>query len=227
LALRNGYNDPRNARGLSGGTGRAAAGSARERVIKPSQRGVTLVCEVVQQLNLAKLLDMIPPTVHPMVVHFPIALLFTGALFDAIGLFAKLDSAADAGFALETLGLISLAVAAAAGSIAEHAATLGDPAVRSLLRAHKRDASLTAVIFGAVWLLRVLMAWRRRRVAGVGASYLHLAGVILGLVVLTVTSSLGGSLVYDHGVGVATSSAGTRAVIAGQPYVRTAPPAER
>ena len=152
------------------------------------------------------MLHLIPPTIHPMLVHFPIALLFTAALFDAIGVLGHLDSAASAGFALETLGLISLVAAAAAGSIAQHAANLSGPGVRSLLQAHKRDATLTGLVFGAVWLLRAFVAWRRRRLAGVGASYLHLAGVLLGLAVLTMTSRLGGSLVYDHGVGVAGAS---------------------
>ncbi len=135
-----------------------------------------------------------------MVVHFPIALMFTAALIDLIGLAGKLRQAMMTGFLLETLGLVSLAAAAGAGWISEHAVVIKSPAVLALLAAHRRDAILTCLVFGGVWLYRVA----RHREIGIGASWLHFAGMLAGLALLSVTASLGGSLVYEHGVGVAT-----------------------
>jgi uncharacterized membrane protein len=137
-----------------------------------------------------------------MVVHFPIALMFTAALADLVGIATKRAQAAVMGFALETLGLVSLAAAAAAGWISEHAVALADPRVRALLSAHKRDAVLASLVFATVWLYRAAR-WRR---FGAGASWLALAGMAAGLALLTVTASLGGSLVYEHGVGVAAAA---------------------
>lgn len=149
---------------------------------------------------VALLIRLFPPTIHPMVVHFPIALMFTATLVDLVGLGLKRAEIATMGFALETLGLVSLAAAAAAGWISEHAVVITNPAVRALLSAHKRDAVLTSLVFGVVWLFR---AARHRRF-GLGASWLALAGMVAGLALLSITSSLGGSLVYEHGVGVAS-----------------------
>jgi uncharacterized membrane protein len=134
-----------------------------------------------------------------MVVHFPIALMFTAALADLVGLVGKQAQILVMGFVLETLGLVSLAAAGAAGWIAERAVVLTDPRVRALLAAHKRDAVLASFVFGVVWLYRAA----RHRSFGVGASWLHMAGMVVALALLTITASLGGALVYEHGVGVA------------------------
>jgi uncharacterized membrane protein len=136
-----------------------------------------------------------------MVVHFPIALMFTATLIDFVGLLARHKQALIMGFVLETLGLVSLAAAAGAGWISEHSVHITSPAVLTLLAAHRRDAILTSLMFGLVWLYRVA----RHRLPGVGASWVHFTGMLLGLGLLTATASLGGALVYQHGVGVAAA----------------------
>lgn len=153
---------------------------------------------------LATLVRILPPTIHPMIVHFPIALMFTAALFDAVGLFAKRETATQAGFALLTLGLLSLGAAGVAGWVSEHAVHLQDPAVRRLLEAHKRDAVLTTLIFGGVWLDRFL----RGRHEGFRPRWFHLVAAAAGLAMLATTGALGGALVYEHGVGVAAAAVG-------------------
>jgi len=89
-----------------------------------------------------------------MVVHFPIALLFTAFLLD-VWAYRRQHLAGDVvGVTVLTLGLVSLGVALAAGEVAQHE-VLVTATTAPLLAAHKRDAIVTALLvlvrrFGAI-----------------------------------------------------------------------------
>ena len=130
---------------------------------------------------------------HPMVVHFPIALLVLGL---AGGLWSETSSApAWLRPALPwTLwgGTAFLWLALALGLLAEHAAP-HVPAAWKVLAAHKQQAWITAFAFSALCLARV---WAKER----GRRWI-LAAWALALASLVFTAHLGAQLVYVFGLG--------------------------
>ncbi len=154
---------------------------------------------------------MIPPTVHPMLVHFPIALLFTAFLLDAIAVWRRDRFFERAGLVLLWLTLIAVFFAILAGLYAA-GHLLVTPSVRPLLRAHRRDGIITGLVIAAIVALRMRAhrAWTKSgdlSAAGPGDTlkpwYYASAAYILGLIMISTTGILGGSMVYDHGLGVA------------------------
>lgn len=141
---------------------------------------------------------------HPMLVHFPIALLMTSVLFDAVGAWLTRESLREAALWGLVLGLLAGVAAFAAGDMAAEAAErAGVP--ESLIETHEHLAGATLGVFGALLAWRLLL--RNRFSPRTQIAYLMVA--IVGLGLLSATGHYGGSLVYEHGVGVNAAAAGT------------------
>jgi uncharacterized membrane protein len=84
-----------------------------------------------------------------MLVHFPIALLFTSVLFDAAGAWFKRDSFRDGALWLLILGLLGGVAAAIAGEKAGIA--------ESMIETHETLAFVTLGIFGVLLFGRLVM----------------------------------------------------------------------
>ena len=160
-----------------------------------------------------------PPTIHPMIVHFPIVLLYLTFLADVAAHLS--DRPRDRffermGFLTLSLSLASIAAAGAAGLISEQFVHW-TPATRAILFAHQRDAVLTGVFALAAWLIRWFSRYPlrafapelpRRQWSAAGTGRGRLTGwstaCVLGAVVMvSITGTLGGAMVYAHGAGVA------------------------
>ncbi|MDR4480723.1 MAG: DUF2231 domain-containing protein [Nitrospira sp.] len=144
--------------------------------------------------------------VHPMLVHFPIALLFASVLFDMAARVFTRDSLRDGALWLLGFGLLGGIVAAFAGGVAEEAAEKAGVA-EALIETHEMLAKVTLGIMGVMFLYRFLL--RNRLTAGAFVAYSLLAAV--GLVAISATGHTGGNLVYEHGAGVHLSYDATRA----------------
>lgn len=131
---------------------------------------------------------------HPVIVHFPIALLIASVVLDACGVGFRRLSLTQAGF--YTLIIGSLGATAAVLSGPEHAAK--DAASLTILHRHELFAALT------VLCCLIMVGMRLGNAEGLfGAGvfgYLAL-GVVL-IVCIALTGYFGGQMVYDHGVGV-------------------------
>lgn len=155
--------------------------------------------------------QLFPPTIHPMVVHFPIALLYLTTLFDFLAVafpHRRSRTFHQIGLWLLSLGLVSLVAAALAGIISESAAHF-TPTTRAVLSLHQRDAFLTGLFASAAWILQVATPFAPTAskagwsLAGRGrVSWAVFALVALATAMVSVTGSLGGNMVYGHGVGV-------------------------
>lgn len=145
---------------------------------------------------------LFPPTIHPMIVHFPIALGFLVGLFEIFYLVSRQTFLAKTTFMLLTLTLISLVAAALAGVISA-SDVVTTKTTAQMLSIHKRDAVITGLIFSAAWLWQISGIKR----PNFGLSWPHLGAVILGMIALAITASIGGSMVYNHGLGVAQAPA--------------------
>lgn len=161
--------------------------------------------------------QVFPPTIHPMIVHFPIALLYLTLLADIA---AYLSSRQQdrfferMGFLTLSLSLMAIVAAGAAGLISEHFVHW-TPTTQAMLSAHQRDAVLTGIFALAAWTLRWFSQYptqpstpegprRQWFVSGRGRLTLWSTACVLGAVVMvSITGAIGGTMVYGYGAGVA------------------------
>ncbi|WP_455378488.1 DUF2231 domain-containing protein [Petrachloros mirabilis] len=134
---------------------------------------------------------------HPMLVHFPIALLFVSIFFDIAGRILARDSLREGALWLLGLGLLSGVTGAVAGAMAEDAAERAGIA-ETLIETHETFAYATLGIMALLLLYRLLL--RNRFSPRAFTVYLVVAA--LGLVAVSATGHTGGNLVYGHGAGV-------------------------
>ena len=136
---------------------------------------------------------------HPMLVHFPIALLFASVLFDILATWVKRETFRDGALWLLVLGLLGGIAAAITGDWAEEMAEQAGIA-ESLIDTHETFAVATLGIFGVLLLGRLLL--RNQLTTKTAIPYFLVAAIGLGT--LSATGHFGGDLVYEHGAGVAT-----------------------
>lgn len=147
------------------------------------------------------LLAHLPPAIHPAIVHFPIALLYV-SLVVAIASRSRVgEGLAPSVRPLLFLAVVSVFAAAAAGVAAESSLPSLPPVAAAMLHTHKVFALLTGVCaLMALGLSKVGI--RGHAVARTPLPNWSLAFLILATAFISYTGYLGGSLVYDHGVGV-------------------------
>ncbi|HEX9659139.1 MAG TPA: DUF2231 domain-containing protein, partial [Rhodothermales bacterium] len=155
------------------------------------------------------------PGLHPLVVHFPIALLVSALIVDVFSLLQRGRGMAASTW-LYVAGAATLAIAFLTGRAGADAVMV-PPEAERILTDHENWALRTLIFFSVLAIMRlvVLMIRRLRNMAINGVlALLGLAGVGL----LTITADRGGNLVYGFGVGVTldepetvTADAGIRA----------------
>ncbi len=136
---------------------------------------------------------------HPMIVHFPIALLITGFLSDIAGLATKREFFSQAGFLMLVLGALGLVAAYFTGEQAGDA-IIETGALKQALEIHEDSATLT------LWAVIVATAFRIflvlfKKYAG-ALKMVSLTLVFLSVLALARTGYYGGELVYKHAAGV-------------------------
>ena len=146
------------------------------------------------------------PSLHVLVIHFPIALICLAPLFDLGCLVFRdrmwLDRAATA---LYVMGTISAGAAYLAGDRAAEALVEIPPAAESALADHESFATFTLIALAIVSLVRLWVSWISRNDRRVSLGFFRLAAIplaLVGLTLLALTADRGGRLVYGHGLGV-------------------------
>jgi uncharacterized membrane protein len=135
---------------------------------------------------------------HAMAVHFPIALLLVGFLFEVISFFYKKDFFKLSAFYLLLLGTIGTIVSYFAGEAAGDGMEEGT--LGKAIELHEQAATIalwltiiTALVYTIIHLLKYRKGWLRI------IAVILFAGVIGSI---ARTGYLGGQLVYKHGAGV-------------------------
>lgn len=140
------------------------------------------------------------PNIHPMVVHFPIALLFFAVLADILALIYRAHTVL---VRLSTILFVSGAVVLFMVWLSGRAAAdsvMVSGVASAVLTDHADSATLTLWYFGAYGLLRLVL-WRLRFAL---AMWIPLAILgVGGLLLIYQSSNLGARLVFEQGVGVA------------------------
>lgn len=184
---------------------------------------------------------------HPVVVHFPIALLITSVVLDILAVFFRRARLMDAATWLLVFGVPSAGAALLAGVISER--YVNTSSVDGLLHLHKVLAVLTSLLFGVLLLVRLawlaprILAWTSNAAPALTGSIsvaeqkiklalpglyaprtpplavtLYLALSLVGVGLLAATGYLGGAIVYDHSVGP------TSLILHAQTFIRADPP---
>jgi len=141
--------------------------------------------------------------IHPMLVHFPIALLFASVLFDFASFLTGWEDFKRAGFWLLILGWVGGLAATVAGLLGEEIAKkAGVP--ESMIDRHELFAISTLALFALLIVVRIFFrkSWPRR------GRLFYMGAALIGLSLLSATGYLGGDLVYRYGAGVQSKAAG-------------------
>ena len=139
-------------------------------------------------------LKILGHAVHPMLVMFPVALLFTAVLFDVIDALGGPSYLGELAFWNLSAGLIGGLLAAPAGLVDLLAIPSGTRAKR-VGQTHAAANTAMILLFAAVWVVRLNAD---SRTAG-GAL---IAIEVVALAILGVAAWLGGELVGRLGVGI-------------------------
>ncbi|MHB8596326.1 MAG: DUF2231 domain-containing protein [Ktedonobacteraceae bacterium] len=165
--------------------------------------------------------------IHPIIVHFPIALLIVAVFLDFLALFLRRAHLVEAASWCPGIGTVGLLAAELSGQLIED--HVNKAAAGGILEIHKTFALMTVITFVALFVLRLV--WLSPRIfTSLGSSWLvaaragkyvqttlpilssnapvlialYLLLSVGGIVLLAITGYLGGSLVYDHGVGTSS-----------------------
>ena len=138
--------------------------------------------------------------IHPLIVHFPIALLIVGALCDAIGILGRRDGALRMGYILLILGAVGAVAAAFSGEAAGETAS-GIPGIGEGIERHENLATAAVWLSIVLALGRIHLTMKRRFAGAVRIVYLVLVLGTAGLV--AASGYTGGRLVYEYGAGTA------------------------
>jgi uncharacterized membrane protein len=159
---------------------------------RPTEQGGT-----VKSLKHALRLFKLGAPMHPIFVHFTIALTSASLIFDALGFFLnKASLTAAGGWTLVASAVMTL-MTISTGLTSSTRAPIEEGEARSFLRAHM---ALGLIFFGlllAITFWRVSL-WQNGR----GVSWLYLISLAAVSLVMTMQGYLGGELVYRYGVEV-------------------------
>ncbi|MFU8861717.1 MAG: DUF2231 domain-containing protein [Cyclonatronaceae bacterium] len=160
-----------------------------------------MLITIINSSGFMAILPEWAPNIHPIVVHFPIALLAVAVLLDFIRLAVRqpagLNLSVQILYGLGTLGLI---VAFITGRQATETVEVAGQAF-TVLASHENWALATMIFFIAFFGLRFAAYWYQLDTLKSTSA----ASVVLGLIgmgLVTITGDRGGELVFGHGVGV-------------------------
>jgi uncharacterized membrane protein len=138
-----------------------------------------------------------PTNLHPLFVHFPIALLLSSVALSWAGRLWQGRSFDQAAWYTLLLGLAGALITVITGLIAAQSVPAGSPALAALTT-HRLLGIATFVIFG----LQAICAYRSRGIYSPGKRILHTVIQLIGVALIVAVSIFGGELVYGFGVGV-------------------------
>ena len=136
---------------------------------------------------------------HPMIVHFPIALLIVGFLFDLLSLILKKEFFGRAGFYLLILGTVGVIAAYLSGNYAGDGIT-ETGTLKQALETHEDAALLSLWLMVGTALVRIaLVSLKKYKGVFRWAAFVLF---LLGVLSIARTGYYGGELVFKHAAGV-------------------------
>ncbi len=147
------------------------------------------------------------PNVHPLIVHFPIGVLFTAALFDLVGLVLREQAfLRRAAMMLYVLGGVAVTATYFTGEAAADSVFLPTEA-NALLTEHSDLGHYVFYFFGGFAVIRIITFFTGLERMFLLRAALAVLGVA-GLGLLTYTAEHGAEMVFRYGVGVQAVDSG-------------------
>lgn len=147
---------------------------------------------------LTSLYHLFPATIHPMVVHFTIAINFLTSLAGLVGLFRRKDKLFSRSFFyLLILSILATIAAGVAGVISEYYISHIPSGAQHIFPAHRRDGELTGVFLVLAFLAQLFFGKVTKRV-----SVIAFLLCVVSTVLVSMAGHLGGTMVYSFGLGV-------------------------
>jgi len=137
--------------------------------------------------------------VHPLFVHFPIALLSVGLICDVAGVVLKKDSLSSAGWGLQAFGVAAAATEAVTGLLAAPS-LLHSESAHEVMEAHETLELIAVGVFILLFAWRSVGRTRLPRKTVLTVVFFVVYAAAVGT--LLYGAHLGGRLVYEFGIGV-------------------------
>jgi uncharacterized membrane protein len=141
--------------------------------------------------------------IHPMLVHFPIALLIVGFGSDVLGLFLKREFFSKVGFYLLILGTLGVIAAYFSGDAAGEGLAEGG-ALKLALETHEGAALLTLWLCVAAAVVRTGLVAAKKFTGTL--RWIPVLMFLAAVLSVARTGHYGGQLVFNHAAGVQLST---------------------
>lgn len=141
--------------------------------------------------------------IHPLVIHFPIALLLLYVALEISGIIFNKEEILRGAYVILILGVIASLVAVLTGNQAEE---LAERTISSqfkfpeeILENHEWYATLTVWYFVFVLILRTFLVVKKKFIGRI--RYIFIIFALVGVIWIYLTATVGGDLVYKYGLG--------------------------
>jgi uncharacterized membrane protein len=132
---------------------------------------------------------------HPMIVHFPIALITAGFLADVVFLFFKEEKClSKTGFYLMVLGALAAVAAWSTGQLFTNEPVQGE--IVKVFERHETGALITMIIMIIGAAIRIYLVMKKKEETSL--KWLVFAIYLLGFSAVTFTGFMGGTMVYNY-----------------------------
>jgi uncharacterized membrane protein len=136
---------------------------------------------------------------HPMVVHFPVALIIVGFLADLTSLFNKREKClSKTGFYLMVLGAIAALAAWLTGKFFTFEPEQGE--IVKIFVKHEAAALVTTLVMITGTLLRIYLVVKKKEETSL--KWVVFSFYLLGFISVSITGFLGGTMVFNYMMGI-------------------------
>jgi len=136
---------------------------------------------------------------HPMIVHFPIALITVGFLADVVSLFFKSEKCLSrTGFYLMVLGTLAAIAAWSSGQLFTEEPTQGE--ILKVFHNHETGALITMILMIIGSAFRIWLVVKKKEETSL--KWIAFGFYLLAFVAVTFTGFMGGSMVYNFMIGL-------------------------
>jgi uncharacterized membrane protein len=136
---------------------------------------------------------------HPMIVHFPIALITAGFIAEVASLFIRKEKClSKTGFYLMILGSLAAIAGWATGHLFTEAPTQGE--ILNVFLRHKTGALITMVLIIAGTLFRIWLIIQKKE--DTPLKWVVFCFYLLAFLAVTFTGYMGGTMVYNFMIGL-------------------------
>jgi uncharacterized membrane protein len=136
---------------------------------------------------------------HPMIVHFPIAVITVGFIAEAVSLFFTNEKClSKTGFYLMILGSLAAIAGWASGHLFTEAPTQGE--ILKVFMNHKTGALVTMILIVSGTLFRIWLIVKKKEETHL--KWIAFGFYFLAFAAVTFTGYMGGTMVYNFMIGL-------------------------